>query len=84
MQQPVGHDQRADSTAMLRQPRTKAGHFCHAHLSYILFSYRGISKVDVIYLKTESYNSGLQSQNLVHKGVDFRVQNALKLTYERL
>jgi len=24
----------------------------------------------------------LQSKNLVHKGVDFYVQNALKLTYE--
>jgi len=35
-----------------------------------------------IYLKYESYN--LQSKNLVDKGVDFYVQNALKLTYEHL
>ena len=37
-----------------------------------------------IYLKFESYN--LQSKTLVHKGVDFYVQNVLKLThnYEHL
>ena len=29
-------------------------------------------------------NYNLQSKNLVHKGVDFYVQNALKLTYEHL
>jgi len=35
-----------------------------------------------IYLKFESYN--LQSKNLVHKGVDFYAQIALKLAYEHL
>jgi len=35
-----------------------------------------------IYLKFESYN--LQSKNVVHKGVDFYVQNDLKLTYVHL
>jgi len=32
-----------------------------------------------IYLKFENFD--LQSNNLVHKGVDFYAQNALKLTY---
>jgi len=31
-------------------------------------------------LKFENYN--VQSKNLVHKGVEFYVENALKLTYE--
>jgi len=35
-----------------------------------------------IYLKFETYN--FQSKNLAHKGVDFYVQNALKLAYEHL
>ena len=39
----------------------------------------GIS-THLAYLKLESYN--LQSKNLVHKDVDFYVQNAPKLTYE--
>ena len=34
-----------------------------------------------IYLKFESYNL---VKNLVHKGVDFYVQNSLKLTYQHL
>jgi len=34
-----------------------------------------------IYLKFESYNL---LKNVVHKGVDFYVQNALKLTYDHL
>jgi len=37
-----------------------------------------------IYLKFESYNYNLQSKYVVHKGVDFYVQNSIKLIYEHL
>ena len=66
MQWPVGHDQRAD--AITQPKRLKQENRTSSFYIYLKF------------LKFESYN--LQSKNLVHKGVDFHTQNALKLTYE--
>ena len=78
MQLPVGHDQRAYSTSMLRYPNRKSVFLSNDHIQNFIYSQYRMH----IYLKFETYN--FQSKNLAHKGVDFYVQNALKLAYEHL
>ena len=61
---------------------TERGCFCTANTlktgeQGFLFSQYGTN----IYLKFKSYN--LQSKTWVYKGVDFCVQNAVKLTYDK-
>ena len=63
---------------LLGKNSSKRLQFVNAGRPSYVFSQCGIH----IYLTFESYS--LRSKNLVHKGVDFYVQNALKLTYEHL
>ena len=90
MQRPVGDDQRAYSTGMLRQHNGKGVFLSddHARLSYLqtlknrsiglhLFTMRHAHLLEIRKLQ-------LTVKSLVHKGVDYYVQNALKLTYDHL